>query len=445
MINRANCKNSSELSAKAEEREQVEKALEEERNLLRTLVDALPDLIYIKDTESRFLIANKAVTHIMGEKIPEELVGKTDFDFYPEELARQYYEDEQAIIQSGQPLINQEEPVVDQDTGAKGWLLTTKVPFYDGQGKIAGFVGVGRDITRRKQAEEAVQQLNKELEQRIEERTAELEVLQHLMDRVMSVATQLGYTSEEMTRISVQMATGAEQTSQQTSFVSSNSQQISQHVSNVSAAIEEVAAKIREISRTVTNVNEIITNAVNIANDANTTIIDLNTHSQKIGKISKVITNVAQQTKFLALNASIEAARAGDSGKGFQVVANEVKDLARETSTSAEDITHTIKTVQTCSQGAASAITEVVKIINQVSELSNTITTAVLQQTETVNEISRAIADAAQGSDKISQTISEVASAVRDSSEQAASVRDEAQKLSLLAEQLHQLVETFKV
>jgi methyl-accepting chemotaxis protein len=282
------------------------------------------------------------------------------------------------------------------------------------------------------------------LNDEIAERTAELESLQHLMIQVMNAAERLGDTSDGLTQISTQMAAGAEQTSRQVSIVSSNSQQISQGVHDVSVAAEEVAASIQEISRNINEVTRNITNAVDIAKAANTTITDLDTHSQEIGNIIKVITNIAQQTKFLALNATIEAARAGESGEGFKVVANEVKDLARETAASAEDITHKIETIQISTRSVTEAMTKVTKIINRVSELSTSIATAILQQCHAADEISRSIADAAQGSEEISHTITEVATTTQTSSEQATHVRDEAQELSSLAGQLRQLVETFK-
>lgn len=433
------------LNKEIEKRKCLENALEKERTLLHTLIDTLPDFIYVKDPESRFLLANKAVTHLVGGESPGDLVGKTDFDFFPAELAEKYYGDEQTIIQSEQPLLNREEPVINQETGAKGWLLTSKVPFRDSQGNVAGVVGIGRDITERKQAEEALQKLNEELEQRIKARSTELKALQHLMDQVTNIAEQLGDTSEEMTRISAQMATGSQQTSLQVAVVSSTSHQISQHISGVSSAIEEFAANIREISHAVTNVTEIITRAVNIAHDANTTITGLRIHSQEIGKIIQVITNIAKQTNLLALNATLEAARAGDLGKGFRVVADEVKKLSEETSTSAKDVAYKIGMIQTSTQEVTSAITEVVKIISQGSELSNTIAAAISEQTQTVNEISRSVTDSARGSDQISAAISKIATTAQGSSEQAARVRDEAQELSSLAGQLRQLVNQFQI
>jgi two-component system NtrC family sensor kinase len=189
-----------ELQAEVTERKRAEEALAEERNLLRTLIDNLPDLIYAKDTESRFVIGNIAVARLMGAT-PDELVGKTDFDFYPQGLATQYYADEQEIIRSGQPLLNREEPLMDQLTGKKGWLSTTKVPLRDSYGKIVGIVGIGRDITERRRAEEALRQL-KEFNEGIVQGMEEGIVMEDAEGRITFVnpkmAEMLGYTEEEL-------------------------------------------------------------------------------------------------------------------------------------------------------------------------------------------------------------------------------------------------------
>ncbi len=154
-------------------RREIEEALARERRLLRTLIDSLPDYVYVKDTQSRFLIANVQTAKGMGAASPDDLLGKTDDDFYAPVYARRYRADEQEVIRSGLPLVNREEPVPDQQGNVR-WFLTTKVPLRDPQDGVVGLVGVSRDITPLKQAEEELRRAHDELERRVEERTAEL-------------------------------------------------------------------------------------------------------------------------------------------------------------------------------------------------------------------------------------------------------------------------------
>lgn len=147
------------------EHRRFEEALEHERNLLRTLIDNLPDCVFVKDTESRFLLSNVAHARLLGVNDTREALGRTDHDFFPQELAAQYRADEEAVLRSGAPLGNREEPVVSR-TGQQRWFLTTKVPLKNGDGKITGLVGIARDITERKTAAERLEQANEKLARR---------------------------------------------------------------------------------------------------------------------------------------------------------------------------------------------------------------------------------------------------------------------------------------
>ncbi len=158
--------------AEAESR-RMEKSLQQEHNLLRTLIDLLPDCIYVKDTHGRFLVANRAVARIMNAASPYDLLGKTDQDFYPGWLAVEFGRDERQVIESGEPLVNKDEPGINPD-GSPRAILTTKVPLRDAQGQIIGLVGIGHDITERKGAEEELRRAHDELDLRVRERTAEL-------------------------------------------------------------------------------------------------------------------------------------------------------------------------------------------------------------------------------------------------------------------------------
>lgn len=141
------------ISRDITELQNMQAALAEERALLRTLIDALPDSIYIKDTESRFLLANRSCARIMGAEGPDALVGYRDHDFYPPEYADAFRADEVQVLKTGEPILEREEQVACAD-GKVIWMLTSKLPFRDNEGRIAGILGIGRDITRFRLLEE---------------------------------------------------------------------------------------------------------------------------------------------------------------------------------------------------------------------------------------------------------------------------------------------------
>lgn len=273
---------------------------------------------------------------------------------------------------------------------------------------------------------------------------SQMESIRETMSLITSGTADLNQAAEQLNLISVQIASGTEQTSHQVQVVSSHSQQITQSVNQVSAAVEESVASIREISRNSKDVLDIVASAVTIANSADNKIALLASHSQEIGEIVQVITAIAQQTNLLALNASIEAARAGESGKGFAVVANEVKELSRETTASAKGIIHKVEMIQASSQEAASAITEISQIIHKIHDFTKTITLSVEEQTLATSDISRNIADTADGSNEIHTTIAEVAGVAQQTSELAVKVKNAAKELTLFAVQIQRLIETFK-
>ncbi len=139
------------------ERRLTEEKLRNERLLLRTLIDNIPDLIYTKDLMGRKTLANVNEVRFTGATSEAEVLGKDDFAFYPPEVAESYFADEQLVMQTGKPMLNLEGYVSD-DSGKKHWLLTSKIPIHDEENKIIGLVGIGRDITDRKASEIALQE-----------------------------------------------------------------------------------------------------------------------------------------------------------------------------------------------------------------------------------------------------------------------------------------------
>jgi PAS domain S-box-containing protein len=155
------------------ERRRLERELYREKEFLNILMEAVPDAIYFKDTQSRFTKVNRAHAERMGLKDPAEAVGKTDFDFYSEEFAREAFEDEQCIIREGKPIINKVERVVGKD-GRVRWVTATKMPIIDRSGKVVGIVGISRDITEIKRMQDLLKEYNERLEKIVEEKTRAL-------------------------------------------------------------------------------------------------------------------------------------------------------------------------------------------------------------------------------------------------------------------------------
>jgi PAS domain S-box-containing protein len=180
-----------------EQKEKGKKQLFDEKHLLYTLIDNMPDFIYLKDTDSKFIVANQKLIDVHNLKSRDQLIGKSDHDFYPKELADKYKSNEQAIIHTGKPLINHEERSLDEQ-GEEIYLSTTKIPLHDADGTIIGIVGIGRDITEKKKTEEKLldhadqlQQINALLEEKQEEVQQQAEELSAQADNLRLINQEL--------------------------------------------------------------------------------------------------------------------------------------------------------------------------------------------------------------------------------------------------------------
>ena len=120
--------------------------------VFQALIDQIPDLIFVKDLGSRFVVSNRALAQAYG-RTPEELVGLTDFDLHPTELAQDFYSFEQQVMRTGAPMFDMEESFPDPH-GTPKWYSTTKVPLRTGDGTLYGLIGIARDITERKRLQD---------------------------------------------------------------------------------------------------------------------------------------------------------------------------------------------------------------------------------------------------------------------------------------------------
>jgi methyl-accepting chemotaxis protein len=258
-------------------------------------------------------------------------------------------------------------------------------------------------------------------------------------------ATSLSAASEELSVVSTQMSSNAEETNAQAGSASSAATQVSSNMQTVATGVEELSVSIREISSNAIEASAVATQAVNEARLTGDTMTKLGVSSQEIGSVLKVISSIAEQTNLLALNATIEAARAGELGKGFAVVANEVKELAGQTSRATEEIGGNISNIQRDVQGAIDSIAAISGIINKINDISGIIASAVEEQAATANEIGRSVAEAAMGSTEIARNIDSVSTVSRNTTEGANNCQQAAQDLSRMASELQSMVNKFKV
>jgi len=261
--------------------------------------------------------------------------------------------------------------------------------------------------------------------------------------RIKEVVQVVMSTSEELGASSQSMLAVAEDASTQSGTVAEAASGATDNVQGVAAATEEFSASIGEVAQQVNRSSELGRTAVDRAQKADTTIRTLSDAADKIGDVVSLINDIAEQTNLLALNATIEAARAGEAGKGFAVVASEVKNLANQTAKATEEIVVQVQNMQNSTNDAVKAIQEVDETINEIDTAGSAIAETVDQQNSVVNEISSSIQSAVESVRVVSDTIGNVAEGANTTSSAASQVTSAAGDLSKNAAGLNEDLEEF--
>ncbi len=229
-------------------------------------------------------------------------------------------------------------------------------------------------------------------------------------EEIVTQTTTVSSATEQMSANINTMASAAEEMSVNASTVSTASEQLSSNMNTVASAVEEMTSSINDVANNAKEASNVSGEGAKMASSATGTMDILGEAAKEIGNVTEVIKRIAEQTNLLALNATIEAASAGEAGKGFAVVANEIKELANQSAQAAEDIATKIEGVQGNTVDAVKVIADVSSIIRTINESINVINNAVEQQTSAANDISANVSEANVGVGNIASSISEVAS-----------------------------------
>jgi len=325
-----------------------------------------------------------------------------------------------------------------------GGTSTVSIPYgerHDEIGALARSIAVFQETMQRNvELNRVVSEEGMARGRRQEEVAAEIARFGNDIERTV---TDLVTSAERMLGASANLADAADGASNRTAGAAMASGEASANVRDIASAAEELAASVEEINRQVAQSSTIAGKAVGEAERTNVEIKALDDAAKRIGDVVKLITAIAEQTNLLALNATIEAARAGEAGRGFAVVASEVKALAGQTAKATDEISTHISGMQEATVRSVDAIAGIQRTIREVGEITETIAAAVTEQGAATQEIARSADIASKRTGDTADEVSRVSEATDETRKEAATVKQVAESLGTVARSIRNQVDGF--
>lgn len=417
--------------------------------------------------EGSILDANDNYLHIMGYD-GNEIVGKDHRTLVSDEFgASPEYAEFWNQLRSGTPVTTLVERR--RKDGKMIHLQATYSPVFDEPDTVTRVLKLASDVTDRVEADRKLRQQVDELllaagDAANGDLTVDVTVsgptpggrigeafkslIGSMRTNVSAISNSAGivtFAAEELAKTSSKIAGNAKETRYDAQSVASAAEALTRGITALESTTEELRENIEAISGSAKQASSAAMNAGQVVSNASEVVAKLGESGDGIGKLVTTITWIAEQTDMLALNASIEAARAGHAGRGFAVVAQEVKQLAKQTAGAAGQIRGMVEELQRTAGAAVSSVTEVGSAIERINMLQSAVSEAVEQQKAMSTTLKGTISHAAEDSDGIFGEVKKVVDLATDTSDGVMKIRTAAKDLSATASTMTELVEKFKV